>query len=448
MRFTNIETSYQRGLGKKGKAAFREAFGRVAELRSCLETGMPLLGLTATANKEMRDRLIKCLGLKTCSLITVSPNKDNIRFSVLQADKQLHCFNWLLSLLRIEKENTPFTIIFCKTVNDIVSLLTFFLMKLGNSGLYVNGEGPIHERCLLGVYYSQTPKRHKDYVTSSFEGVSGNVRVVLATTSLSMGVDFPHVKYVIHYGPSNNLTSHLQEAGRGGRDGNQAYHITVYQGRHLTTCEADIKNAVRNSLKSCCRVEFLSGFDDTISPLEPLHDCCSVCHKICNCIGDHCSNLVPDFDVVPENTEGTKESREVSEDDKECIKKALKEVQRSLSCQSRVRMFDDTGIIAHGLSDKMIDKIVSNVHVVYNVYDVIEHCKPPSLKVAVIILEIFREVFEDVEVTDELYSLVYTKDQTHLLNKVNASLESTYDLDLCEDLDADDFLESVEDLLL
>ena len=124
--FTNIETSHQRGLGKKGKAAFREAFGRVAELRSCLETGMPLLGLTATANKEMRERLTKCLGLKTSNLITVSPNKDNIRFSVLQADKQLHCFNWLLSLLRNKKENTPFTIIFCKTVNDIVSLLTFF----------------------------------------------------------------------------------------------------------------------------------------------------------------------------------------------------------------------------------------------------------------------------------------------------------------------------------
>ena len=121
-------------------------------------------------------------------------------------------------------------------------------MKLGHSGLYVNGEGPIHKRCLLGVYYSQTPKRHKDYLTSSFEGVSENVRVVLATTSLSMGVDFPHVKCVIHYGPLNNLTSHLQEAGRGGRDGIQANHITVYQGRHLTTCEVDIKNAVRKSL--------------------------------------------------------------------------------------------------------------------------------------------------------------------------------------------------------
>ena len=78
-------------------------------------------------------------------------------------------------------------------------------MKLGNSGLYVNGEGPIHERCLLCVYYSQTPKRHKDYVTSSFEGVSGNVRVVLTTTTLSMGVHFPHVKYVINYPCKTNL---------------------------------------------------------------------------------------------------------------------------------------------------------------------------------------------------------------------------------------------------
>lgn len=169
----------QRGLGKKGKAAFREAFGRVAELRSCLESGTPLLALTATPNKEMRNRLNKCLGMKSGDLIIVSPNKDNIRFTVLQGDKQFLCFNWLLSLLRVEKQDTPFSIIFCKRVNGIVSLLTYFLVKLGNSGLYVDGEGPIHERCLLGVYYSQTPKRHKDCVTSSFEGVSGNVRVVL-----------------------------------------------------------------------------------------------------------------------------------------------------------------------------------------------------------------------------------------------------------------------------
>ena len=97
---------------KKGKAAFHEAFGRVSELRSCLESGTPVLGLTATANKEMRCRLIKCLGIRrTLEPIIASPNKDNISFTVLQADqKKLHCFNWLLLLLKEKEEDTPFTI--------------------------------------------------------------------------------------------------------------------------------------------------------------------------------------------------------------------------------------------------------------------------------------------------------------------------------------------------
>lgn len=420
------------------------------ELRSCLESGTPLLGLTATANKEMRDRLTKCLGLKNTEPIIVSPNKDNIRFTVLEADKDFRCFNWLLTLLREEKQDTPFTIIFCKTVNDIVSLLTHFLLKLGTSGIYVDGEGPVHERCLLGVYYSQTPKRHKDSVTSSFEGISGSVRVVFATTSLSMGIDFPHVKYVVHYGPANNLTSYLQEAGRGGRDGNQAFHITAFQKKHIGTCEADIKTAVRQSLKSCCRVKFLIGFDKNISPLEPLHNCCNFCHQKCNCLGDGagCSEIVPVFDSVPESVGEARESREVTEDDKKCIKDALKELQHSLSCQSQVRMFDDTGVIAHGFSDKLIDRIVSNIHFIFNVHDVIEHCNPPSLKVAIIILEIVKEVFEDVEISDELYTLVYSKEQMPLLNKLNASLGSTCDLDIILFDDEDELLYSVEDLLL
>lgn len=93
-------------------------------------------------------------------------------------------------------------------------------MKFGNLGFYVDGEGLIYERCLLGVYYSQIFKRYKDYVIFFFEGVFGNVRVVLVIIFLSMGVDFFYVKYVIYYGFLNNLILYFQEVGRGGRDGN------------------------------------------------------------------------------------------------------------------------------------------------------------------------------------------------------------------------------------
>ena len=371
---------FLRGIGKKGKAAFREAFGRLSELRSFLKSCTPVLGLTATANKDMRDHLLRYLGMKSnLSPIVVSPNKDNIRFTVVKADNKLHCFDWILEMLKEKRGETPFTIIFCKTVNDIVSVLTFFLMKLGQSGVYVEGEGPIHERCLLGVYYSQTPQSHKDCITSSFEGSSGHVKVVFASTSLSMGVDFPHVKYVVHYGPSKNLTSHLQEAGRVGRDGDEAYHVTVYQGRHLITCEPDIKAAVRKSLSSCCRIAFLDSFDDKVCSVSPMHNCCNVCHRTCNCEESGCIKPIPNFDCVPTRECDQEKSRKVSEDDRECLKQALNEVQRSLSSQSKIRMFDSTGIVGHGLSDDLIGAIVSNVHNIFNVYDVIDYCNTPLL---------------------------------------------------------------------
>jgi len=111
----------------------------------------------------------------------------------------MHCFDWLVEVLKEKKENTPFTIIFCKTVSNNVSVLTFFLRKCGQSSIYIDGECSKHKRCLLDVYYSQTPQKHKDSVTSSFEGLSENyVRVVSASTSLSMGVDFKHIQYVVH----------------------------------------------------------------------------------------------------------------------------------------------------------------------------------------------------------------------------------------------------------
>ena len=130
-----------------------------------------MLGLTATANKEMRDRLVKYLGMKSnlCPIV-VSPNNDNIRFTVTKVENKLHCFNWIIKNLEEKKGDAPFVIMFCKTVNDIVSVLTLFLMKLGQTGIYVEGDGPLHERCLLGVYYSQTPQSHKNDITSSFEG--------------------------------------------------------------------------------------------------------------------------------------------------------------------------------------------------------------------------------------------------------------------------------------
>ena len=101
--------------------------------------------------------------------------------------------------------------------------------------------------------------------------------------------------------------------------------------------------------------------------------------------------MVPEFDFVPESVEDVKKSRDVSENDKECVKEALKEVQRSLSCQTQVRMFDDSGVISHGFSDKLIDKIVSNVNFIYNVHDVLNTVIHPLLRWQSLFLKLSRK---------------------------------------------------------
>lgn len=256
-----------------------------------------------------------------------------------------------------------------------------------------------------------------------------------------MGVDLPHVKYVVHYGPSKNLTSHLQEAGRAGRDGDEAYHVTVYQGRHLITCEPDIKAAVRKSLSSCCHIAFLDSFDYKVCSVPPMHNCCNVCHRTCNCEESGCIKPIPNFDCVPTRECDQEKSRKVSEDDRECLKQALNEVQRSLSSQSKIRMFDSTGIVGHGLSDDLIGAIVSNVHNIFNVYDVIDYCNTPSLKTAVITLELIDEVFGDVDIPDQLYALVSHKEHLQLVSKLTASLPDKPICDGNEDFGMEDFEE-------
>lgn len=64
------------------------------------------------------------------------------------------------------REQSPFYIIFCHTVSDVVLVLSTFLMKLGNDA-YLHGTEPPPERCLLVVYYSATPDSAKERICSS-----------------------------------------------------------------------------------------------------------------------------------------------------------------------------------------------------------------------------------------------------------------------------------------
>ena len=258
-------------------------------------------------------------------------------------------------------------------------------------------------------------------MTTSFEK-DGYTRVAIASSALSMGVDFPNVKYVILFGPSKSLTSYLQEAGRAGCDGSDAFNIIMYLPKHLKNCEKQVKHAIKSGEKSCVRQALLSSFDKDIEPFEPLHNCCSTCHRQCKCNENMCNVPLFKFDepFIQDNVQVT-DIRSASEDEKECLKNALEELQKTLQVQSSMPVLSFNGMHLFGLDGNTIETIVVNVNNISGISELQKYCPFSSMKLLLMVLEVMSEIFDDVIVPDELY---HTSLETHsLMNELIANLK-------------------------
>ena len=68
----------------------------------------------------------------------VSPNRINLSFDVRKVKKQelMEELCWLVEELKDKGPESPQTIIFCCTLTDIAKVITWLLMKLGDSAFY------------------------------------------------------------------------------------------------------------------------------------------------------------------------------------------------------------------------------------------------------------------------------------------------------------------------
>ena len=60
-----------------------------------------------------------------------------------------------------------------------------------------------------------------------------------------MGVDCKGVYRTIHFGPSKNIESYIQETGWAGRDGKQSMAFLIYQGIIFSDVDKDMKQYVK-----------------------------------------------------------------------------------------------------------------------------------------------------------------------------------------------------------
>jgi hypothetical protein len=114
---------------------------------------------------------------------------------------------------------------------------------------------------LIGMYHHNTIEKNKKIVTSSLYNHNGKCRVIFCTNALGMGINFPDIRYVVHYGPPQNVEDVLPSRNWTGWSWYwTAMDILLFWGKHLRKCDTAIKNYANGDNIECLRTHILSAF--------------------------------------------------------------------------------------------------------------------------------------------------------------------------------------------
>jgi ATP-dependent DNA helicase RecQ len=174
---------------------FRPEYGQLARLKKEFPQ-VPMIALTATADKLVRNDIIEKLGIPNAKVLVSSFNRPNIKYIV---EPKRNSYGRLLDYLEERKEDSG--IIYCLSRNSVDSLAED-LRSEGYSAL------PYH----AGLD-KQTRDRHQDAF------LNDEAKIMVATIAFGMGIDKSNVRFVVHMDLPKNIESYYQETGRAGRDG-------------------------------------------------------------------------------------------------------------------------------------------------------------------------------------------------------------------------------------
>jgi len=187
---------------------FRPPYLEIAEIRKFFPNA-PVLALTATATPEVVKDIQDKLNFKKHNVFQKSFRRENLTYYVVKEEDKRN------RMLRIVQRYQGSGIIYVrnrKKSQEIAELLQ-------------------HHGISADFYHAGLDNVTRDRKQN--EWMNNQTRIIVATNAFGMGIDKPDVRFVIHLDIPDTLESYFQEAGRGGRDEQEAVAILLYDGSDL-----------------------------------------------------------------------------------------------------------------------------------------------------------------------------------------------------------------------
>ena len=237
---------------------FRTSYKELSWLKKTLILpSVPITVLTATATTRVRTDILDCLGLEPPSPLgrdhsntkffftsTARPNLHyEVRYFSESSPKSedgkdlFHALTgWLKGIgerrairLRALHNDTPATDL--RPISGII--------YVGTRNLANSLAKELRDRHIKAeAYHAGLDSSERDQIQTEFispakpsaleEGTRDSFNIIVATTAFGMGIDAPHVRFVLHYGLPRGFEAFVQESGRAGRDGKAAVSVVFY----------------------------------------------------------------------------------------------------------------------------------------------------------------------------------------------------------------------------